>query len=202
MHQIDVNRRAAKRKQTALSILAKLDLIRRWQRFGRPVVVGALSYDLLVAPDIDMEVYCPNLRVADGFEVLNECAQQPGVVKAQFTNFLEGPDKALYWQLRYREEDGTVWKIDMWSASEDYDLPRSEHMVEPMRASLTPETRLAILDLKEQREQDPDFECLSIDLYRAVLQDGVRTFDELRAWVSCHETGQLTAWRPIPQSGT
>jgi hypothetical protein len=50
-------------------------------------------------------------------------------------------DKALYWQLRYKQDDGTEWKIDMWSALEDYDLPRGEHLVEPMRASLTPDTQ-------------------------------------------------------------
>jgi hypothetical protein len=202
MCQAELDSRAAERRRVAMTILTELDLIGRWQRFGRPVVVGALAYDLVVAPDIDMEVYCPEVKVADGFQVLSECAQLPGVIKARFANELAGPDQALYWQLRYRQDDGTVWKIDMWSAHTDYELPRAEYLIEPMRAALTPEARRAILALKEQREQDADLACLSIDLYRAVLEDGVRTAADFRAWLASHETGQLTDWRPRPAPTT
>ena len=196
----DVLARAVQRKQIAEHILSALGLIEKWGRYGRPVVVGAIAYDLVVAPDIDMEVYCPDLRVEHGFEVLRECAQVPGVVGARFRNELAGPDKALYWQLNYRHADGEDWKIDMWSAPEDYDLPRSEHFVGPMLEALTPETRRAILELKEARARVAVPECLSIDLYRAVLDDHVRTESDLRRWLDTHETGQLTGWKPRPRS--
>ena len=189
-------RRAANRKRLAESILADLDLVSKWERFGRPVLVGAFAYDLLVAPDIDMEIYCPDLRIEHGFQVLGECALNPRVTKARFSNELDGRDKALYWQLRYRHDDGAEWKIDMWSAPDDYDLPRSEDLIEPMLAALTPEARTAILELKELGARDPSPGCSSIDLYRAVLSDHVRTADDLRAWLKTHETGELTDWRP------
>lgn len=192
----DVIERAADRTRIAEGIIADLDLVRKWERFGRPVLVGAFAYDLLVDPDIDMEIYCPDLRIEHGFQVLSECSVNPKVMKARFSNELTGRDKALYWQLRYKHDDGTEWKIDMWSASEDYDLPRSEHFVEPMRASLTPETRKAILELKELRARDSSLRCPSIDLYRAVLDDGVRTADDLHTWLKSHETGALTGWKP------
>jgi hypothetical protein len=82
-----------------------------------------LAYDLVVAPDIDLEIYCPELRVADGFQVLGECAQLPGVTRAYFANELAGSDQALYWQLRYRQDNGVLWKIDMWSAPETTRCP-------------------------------------------------------------------------------
>ena len=84
----------------------------------------------------------------------------------------------------------------MWSAPREYDLPRAEHLVEPMRAALTPETRRVILELKAQRRVDSSLRCPSIDLYRAVLDDHVRTGDDLRAWLASHETGGLSDWRP------
>ena len=192
----DVIELAADRKMVAESILADLDLVRKWERFGRPVLVGAFAYDLLVDPDIDMEIYCPDLRIEHGFQILGECALNHRVTKARFSNELAGRDKALYWQLRYRQNDGREWKIDMWSAPEDYDLPRSEHLVEPMRACLTPETRRAILELKELREHNSSVQCSSIDLYRAVLDDSVRTSRDLSAWLESHETGKLTDWKP------
>jgi hypothetical protein len=191
----DVLQRAQARRLTAERVLAELALFAKWSVFGRPVLVGAAAYDLVVAPDIDMEIYCPTLRIEHGFAVISQCALHPGVTKARFANELSGRDKALYWQLRYRDGD-TEWKIDMWSAPTDYDLPRSEHFVEPMRAALTPETRRAILELKEARSADATLACLSIDLYRAVLEDGIRTPDRLRLWLQTHDVGALTDWKP------
>ena len=192
----DVSERAADKKRVAETILADLDLVPKWERFGRAVLVGAFAYDLLVVPDIDMEIYCPDLKIEHGFQVLSECALNHRVTKARFSNELAGRDKALYWQLRYKLEDGTEWKIDMWSAPEDYDLPRGEHLVKPMRASLTSETRQAILKLKELRSLDSNLSCPSVDLYRAVLDDGVRTIDDLHIWLKTHQTGNLTDWVP------
>ena len=192
----DVIDRAADRKRIAESIVADLDLVRRWQRFGRPVFVGGFACDLLVDPDIDMEIYCWDLKIEHGFAVLGECALNQRVVKARFSNELAGRDQALYWQLRYRQDDATEWKIDMWSAPADYDLPRGEHLVEPMRAALTRETRKVILELKERRARDLSLRCRSLDLYRAVLDDNVRTAEQLRTWLESHETGRLSDWKP------
>ena len=193
---MDILERAARTRQQAQAILSDLGLLEKWRRFGRPVLVGAVSFDLAVAPDIDMEVYCPELRIEHGFQVLTECALNPRVTAAQFLNALSSPDKALYWQLRYRTDDGTEWKIDMWSAPEDYDLPRGEDFVQPMKESLTDETRQAILALKEARAEGHLSKGLSIDLYRAVLDGGVRTPDDFQQWLQSNQTGVLTDWRP------
>ncbi len=178
-----------------------LDLIAKWRRFGRPVLVGAMSFELTVAADIDMEIYCPELKIEHGFQVLSECAMNPRVASAQFVNGLHTPDKALYWQLRYRADDGVEWKIDMWSAPEDYALPRGEHFVQPMKDALTPETRAAILTLKEARVAGQLSMFLSIDLYRAVIEGGVRTVDEWLKWQKTHETGVLSEWKPAVVDG-
>jgi hypothetical protein len=192
----DVLTRATTRRQTAEHILADLALLERWDAYGRAVVVGAVAYDLVVSPDIDLEIYCPELRIEHGFVILTACALHPCVTHARFANHLRDRDRALFWQLRYRHEDGCVWTVDMWSASADYALPRAENLVEPLRAALCQETRAAILRLKEHRTRDPALECPSIDLYRAVLDDGVRNVEQLRRWLEEHQTGELSDWKP------
>lgn len=183
------------RCRQARTILDDLGLLSAWSRFGRPVLVGAVAHGLALDPDIDLEIYCPRLDPGDGFVVLGQAAARPGVLEARFRNHLDGPDQALYWQIRYRAGDGAVWKLDMWSAAEDYALPRGEQLVEPLRRALTPETRQAILRLKAWRAAT-NTACLSIDLYRAVLDGGVRVPAELLDWLAGHETGVLTAWTP------
>ena len=192
----DVFKRAATRRQIAECILSDLGLIEKWGRFGRPAVVGAVACDLVVAPDIDLEIYCPHLVIEHGFCVLSECAHHPKVTRAQFANELSGRDKALYWQLRYTHDDGVEWKIDMWSAPDDYALPRGEHLAAAMCAMLTAESRGAILDLKERALRDAAVRCPSVDLYRAVVEDDVRTRQELVDWLETHQTGALTHWQP------
>jgi hypothetical protein len=118
------------------------------------------------------------------------------VIEAKFVNALNTPDKAIYWQLRYRNDDCVDWKIDMWSAPDDYDLPRGESFVQPMKESLTDETRLAILTLKEARSAGRLPEVISIDLYRAVLDGGVRTPDQFQQWLKSNQVGVLTDWKP------
>jgi hypothetical protein len=193
---MNILERATRKRAIAEAILADLRLFERWGRFGRPVLVGAVSFDLAVAADIDMEVYCPELRIEHGFQVLGECALHPRVTAAQFLNALSSPDKALYWQLHYLDAEGTDWKIDMWSAPTDYDLPRGEDFVQPMKDSLTSETREAILTLKEARAVGHLPAIWSIDLYRAVLGGGVRTLDEMQQWLQRNQVGVLTDWKP------
>ena len=187
--------RSRERGHQALRILDDLGLLRAWGRYGRPVVVGAVAHGLALDPDIDLEVYCPRLDPRHGFAVLAVAASRPGVLETRYRNHLDGPDKALYWQIRYRAADGEDWKIDMWSAPDDYALPRGEDLVEPLRRALTPETKQAVLRLKAWRAATHTA-CLSIDLYRAVLDGGVRQPGELAAWLARNETGVLTAWTP------
>lgn len=104
---------AKERRQVAEKILADIDLVRKWEGFGRSVLVGAFVYDLLIDPDIDMEIYCSNLRINHGFQALSECALNQRVTGARFSNELAGRDKALYWQIRYKDSNGTEWKIDI-----------------------------------------------------------------------------------------
>jgi hypothetical protein len=128
--------------------------------------------------------------------VLCTCALHPWVNSAQFVNGPNTPDKTLYWQLRCHGDDGAEWKIDMRSAPEDYALPRGEDLMQPMKDALAPETRAAILALKEARMAGGLPMFLAVDLYRTVLEGGVRTADQWLTWQRQHATGVLTGWKP------
>lgn len=193
---MDVVEKSRTMTRRAGEILETLSLLETWSRFGRPVVVGAVANGLALDPDIDMEIYCPDLRPEHGFTVLAAAARHAGVRETLFQNHMDGPDKALYWRIRFQDPDGERWKIDMWSAPEDYALPRGEDLVAPLGRALTPELRRTILELKAWRASTPEAACLSVDLYRAVIQGGVRDAAGLKAWMQTHETGVLTDWRP------
>ncbi len=188
--------RESLRRQTAIYILSKLQLLERWQPYGRPYVVGAVAYDLVVSPDIDLEIFCPDTpRVEAGFAVMALCARHPSVRIVRYSNHLDDEHQGYYWQLRYLHHDGVEWKIDMWSMRHDHPGPLSRDLIEPMRRRLTAETRGVILEIKEKMLLQPEQRCPSICIYQAVIEGGVCTLDDLRDWRSAHPDG-LNAWKP------
>lgn len=192
----DVLEQCNQRLRTAHAILAELQLFERWQAFGTPVLVGAVAYELAMAPDIDMEIYCDEPRIEDGFAILRDCSLHPHVRKAQFGNHLDEIDEGLYWRLIYRDNDGTEWKIDMWALRRDHPGPCATQLVEPLRQALTLERRRAILKLKSAAQTGAIQRYPSIDIYRAVIDGNVRTSEQLEKWLEHHPRPFLTFWKP------
>ena len=62
--------RARHMQKSAADVLAKLDLLARWGRVGNPILVGSVALDVVVRPDIDIEVYVDELSPTAGFGVM------------------------------------------------------------------------------------------------------------------------------------
>lgn len=192
----DLLLRAEHRRERALRIIQELGLLRRWSRRGSPVIVGAIRHGLVVALDIDMEVYSEHPRIEHGFEVMSEVARLPGVWKIRFTNQLDDDDDpGLYWQIRYRDQEGEVWNVDSWLLGHDHPYAHgAERFADAMAKALTDETRRAILEIKESLQGEEVVR--GIDIYRAVLEGGVRSPSEFRCWVAEHRSSGLVLWMP------
>jgi len=193
----DVLLRADTRRAQALALIDDLGLVTRWSRVGRVELVGAVAYDLVVSPDIDFEVFTtgtPTVRA--GFAVLAELAEHPRVTKARFTNALDSADQGLYWQLRCRADEGAEWKVDVWTLDQHHPGPLSTSLVEAMRSALGSRQRRHILVLKEARAAGETRNFASIDIYRAVLDGGVTTPEELEAFLGPDYSPALTPWLP------
>lgn len=189
--------RAAQRIGQALRMADDLKLVERWSSVGTVVQVGAVAYDLVVSRDLDYEVFTSGEpTISDGFEVLAQLAEHPRVTKARFSNALSTPDRGLYWQVRCLDDEGQEWKVDLWTLADDHPGPCAAWLVAPMRQALTDELRLAILVLKEARATGRTRDVASIDLYRAVLDGGVRTPEELNSWLGPSYSPALTTWQP------
>ena len=191
--------RAEQRRAAAVELVASLQLMERWAEVGAPVLVGAVAYGLVVAPDVDLEIYCGQPRVEAGFGVISQLAALPGVWKVRFSNELDGPDQGLYWQVRYRADSSEVWKVDMWLLAHNHRGPRAVDAVEPMRRALIDETRSAILEIKEALADRDDVR--SVDVYRAVLDDGVRSLDAFIQWHDRNASTDLVDWLPRAAGG-
>ncbi|NUR97010.1 MAG: hypothetical protein HOV67_17355 [Kribbellaceae bacterium] len=182
------------RQVQARAVLDTLQPLPRWEEFGEPRLCGAMSYGLLVAPDIDIEVF-GDLRVDAGFSLVAEWARDPAVDRVLFINAVGEPDAGLGWELHYRL-DGVRWAVQMWLLPADYDGPRSADLVAPLRAALCRSTRALILRIKEALVQH-EAEYRSIDVYRAVIDHGVNDVEEYDQWCRSYSSTGLVNWRPV-----
>jgi hypothetical protein len=93
-------------------------------------------------------------------------------------------DEGLYWGLRMNNhEGGDTWKLDLWTArAEEYEPYQPKRDLWESR--LNEDTRYEILVIKEAVCNLPEYRnsLLSIHIYEAVLENGVRGIDEFWKW--------------------
>lgn len=189
---------AAANQRRAGEILDELRMRELWQEAGaRAEVVGSLRSGLLCRHlDIDLHVYTPApLRVEESFAVMARIARNPRIRRIEYANLLDAEDCCLEWHAQYEDRDGRVWQIDMIHMEEGSPWAGYfERVADRIAAVLTAETREAILRLKYET---PEGEKIpGIVYYRAVLEGGVRTWDEFAAWRAAHPAGSIVEWMP------
>ncbi len=170
----------------AAAVLDDLDILPLLRELGSPVQVGSVALGVMVARDIDLTILCPELDTTRVFQALEPLAAHPRVRELRFRNDTghwnidpDYPD-GVYWGLRYRNEAGDDWSVDLWfihEASRQFDLDHLDSL--PPR--LSAETRLAILQIKEECLGRPWYS--SHEITTAVLDHGVRTPAAFRAHV-------------------
>lgn len=189
----EVLARQEDRQRDAQVVMKRLAPLDRWKAYGDPHLCGAMSYGLLVAPDIDIEVF-GEVRVEAGFELVSESARDSAVRHVLFINAVGEPDAGLGWELGYQYR-GRRWRVQMWLLPTDYAGPRSTDLVPSMRAALRWQSRCAILRIKEALLR-ADSAYRSIDVYRAAIEDGVTDVSTYHEWCHTNSSVGLTGWRP------
>jgi hypothetical protein len=185
--------RAEARLQVAQEILDELRVAERWGEYGEVVVVGSVGIGVVVQPDIDLEVHCDEPRVADGFAVMATLAEAP---KSRRITYLDARDRhelGQYWKLEYERTPDETWTIDMWVFARG--AASGAALTNAMRAALTDETRDRILAIKEEAMELGE-RTRGYWLYQAVLEAGVRTYDDYRTWLGDRNIYERTNWLP------
>lgn len=69
-----------------------------------------------------------------------------------------------------------------------------EKMADRICEVLTPETRLTILNLKNETPERK--KIIGVEYYKAVIQDGIKTYDEFLEWKKNHPNNRIINWIP------
>jgi hypothetical protein len=175
----------------ARQVIAELDLVNRLARAGEVQQCGSSLSGLMVWRDLDFIVAALHRSPAEVFEVMRPLLIHPRLRRLDYRNETgdfnsAGPpaNDRYYFVLYYQSEAGAEWKIDLsfWVN----ELPRGPQAdLQRLAQRLTPETRLAILWIKDVWHRLPvyPYRVGGTDVYDAVHEHGVRAPDQFDAYL-------------------
>lgn len=179
-------------------VLASLQLLRLLKEIGEVHLVGSFPLGLMVWRDIDIEVMAATAVGAPvavitkllslqyrrfDFTVLDNRNLKPGLPNGvylgiKYYGYAETVEQ-------YRSAKEKVWKIDIWFLASG-DIRSGKDQLAWLKKSLTPEKREQILEIKAKVYTNPAYRHAyhSVDIYKAVLEEGVTDVDGFRQYLA------------------
>jgi len=186
----------------AMGLVRGLGLMRVARVVGRAWLVGSVPLRLIVRPDVDVHVLVP--RAEERRPGLN-APEVPAALAIAGRLLERGVHKLELLRFYFRDAvkvgfdsraGGRTWHVDVWVTTDP------EHLgVGPtrwVRRRLTPELRAAILKLKRYyAARDMCRFGMSHELYRAVIEAGVRTPRQFLRYARTHELNYADVLRML-----
>ncbi len=194
---MDILELAEQNQRRAREIIEQTGIMDIWRSAGaEPHLVGSARMGLMARNlDIDLHIYSDPLTVAGSFAAMARFAEVPGVRAIQYVNLIDTVEECIEWHADYEARDGSRWKFDMihihrGSRYDGY----MERVADRIMELLTPETRRTILQLKYDAPAGES--VMGIEYYKAVLDGGVRTWDEFARWRMENPADGVIEWMP------
>jgi hypothetical protein len=196
----DILTKAKHIQKEAWSVIEETGVIKHWTSIGATVnLVGSLKTGLLIKNrDIDFHIYTNPFELAESFFAISKLAENKRIRTIRYSNLLDAEDRCIEWHAWYDDRDGNSWQIDMIHIlNESPYAGYFERVAERLSQVLTPETREAILRIKNAVPADR--KVMAIQVYQAVIEDGIRDIDSFWRWKDQHPDGGIIAWIPSRQ---
>lgn len=181
--------------QKAFDIIEQCQIKQAWQSIGAQInLIGSLKMGLLVKHrDIDFHIYTPTLDVTQSFAAMAQIAKNPKIVHIEYRNLLDEEDSCLEWHAWY--QDQKEWQIDMIHIVQGSKYAGYfERQAERILAVMSEQQRETILRLKF--ETPDEIKIAGIEIYQAVIESGVTTFEELQQWRANRPQNGIIEWIP------
>jgi hypothetical protein len=178
----------------AQQVLAELSLATLFADVGPLLLAGSFVSGLMCWPEIDVMVLAGgDFSPQDVLGLAQRIVGQAAVTSLEYHDE-RGPrcPTAQVRDERYHvpftvERAGQSWRIDLtlWLNDAHLNVTRWH---EELRERITPGQRSAVLRIKDVWHRRPDYpdQVGGLDIYTAVIDDGVRTPDQFAAWLADH----------------
>lgn len=187
---MDYQELASSIRQNAKNVLELKNIEASLQTMGQLFYTGSYVLDLMTWNDIDMQLILneglnPIEALGNFFLTMTE---DPDFIEAQLIHFKEDykpkMPRGVYLGLKINcPSYGGIWKLDVWVLSKE-DFEKNQELMNQWRSKLDASARKLILQFKHNMMDETGRmpQMGSYLLYQAVLMEGVRDPDSLRAY--------------------
>lgn len=164
--------------------------------FGSPLVTGSYVSGLMSWRELDVMVLGgADFTPYDVIQLLQRIVQLPGVVGFDYYDERgsrsptgRARDERYHVTITLERRSSGTWRIDLSIWLHD-DHANVTEWHDALRESITVEQRLAVLRIKDVWHRLPTYpdEVGGLEIYTAVVDDGVRTTQQFSAWLAERE---------------
>ena len=175
-------------QKEAHEVLAKLNLLNILSIYGKPEIVGSLSTGLMTWRDIDIELV-GEIDEDKYWKVVKEIFHTPEYKRTIVIDFRKSNNpntpKGLHICITDYDfkNDGNLWKVDIWFLDRK---PGEPNFNDWIKDKITPANKIVLLSLKKEVKMSPTYgkEIFSVDIYKAVIENGVRDLEGFKKYLS------------------
>ena len=154
------------------------------RKLGNSQIVGSFDLDLLVKPDIDITIGVEKYDVRKYFSVCTEIADKMKPIRIKYIDQSVAQFDAFPFHTGYflginLNRKNIQWSIDAWIFTPEIFEERISYHNE-IKKRIDDSNRDFLMNLKRSIIENPNYR--SLDLYRAVLFDGIESLDDFYKW--------------------
>lgn len=182
----------------AYQIIDELRIKKIWESLDSTCnLVGSVKTGLLMNHlDIDFHTYSENFSIEKSFKAVSMISENSKIKELTYRNLLNMEDMCLEWHLSYEENPERIWTIDIIHIKNESPYAGMiERVTDKINAVLTEQLKRTILSIKWRSEQC-DEKIPGIEIYQAVIDDGIETFEEFEAWRKHRKNIEISLWEP------
>ncbi|MFC2070802.1 hypothetical protein ACFLTB_06505 [Chloroflexota bacterium] len=180
-------------KSEADKILLDHGLSAILSKYGSPVIWGSFVLGLMTWRDLDIYLETNEMTEPEFFQLGKDIALCLKPYRMHYRNeFIgktPGNPEGFYWGIYTNlPEFPNEWKIDIWSmSSNQLELYKKEFDI--LKSSISVENRPIILEIKNRFCRHPEYRrgFTSMDIYHAVIKDGIFSVEEFSTWLQVHK---------------
>ncbi|UYP43944.1 hypothetical protein NEF87_000229 [Candidatus Lokiarchaeum ossiferum] len=171
----------------ASDLLSSMGLLKLLTQYGNSHLTGSYYYNLMTWRDIDICVEIDSVDKTKIFEVGRAIALFPYTSTMYFRNEFVlntvGNPKGIFWCVEILLPSSQLWKIDILFANKE-EIHKILKNGEEIKQKVTPSIRRSILEIKTPLSKRLEYRrsYRSVDIYHAVIHDGIRTVGEWDIW--------------------
>lgn len=171
-------------KKAGDKILYEEGLIDILGTLGKVQIVGSYDLDLLIKPDIDISICVEEYDLKKYFSVCTDIADQIKPIRIKYIDQSVAQFDAFPFDTGYflginLKRDNVKWSIDCWVFTPEIFQERVSYHND-IKERINQLNRKILMDIKSSISENHNYR--SVDLYNAVLFEGVSSLEEYTEW--------------------